>query len=527
VLSIVPMYQKTVTLRGNTANPGRFAWHAGMRISELIPDKQSLLTRNYWWRRTQLGLPAPQFEPVPMLAAQSQPTNPVDLRERAQNFATGLPICLYSAQKNCIPYDPSIPGQYEQLVQQLQQQQMKRLLQQNQQFPEQQSQPGEQNRQFQQYQPFLFDQSGASSLDPDQQAPGAAEQQGTSSSLAQRQYQVNTENTAGAVQKTTVRLVAPEIDWDYAVIERLDPETLRTSLIPFDLGKLVMQHDQSQDLLLQPGDVLSIFSQADIHVPLAQQTKLVQLEGEFLHAGTYSVQPGETLRQLIERAGGLTSDAYLYASQFTRESTRVIQQQRIDEYVQELQLEITRGTLAQSSSALNTAQDVASANAAVASSRELISRLQQIRASGRLVINLTAASSGASALPDLTLEDGDRFIVPPVPASINVVGSVYNQNSFLYVSGRRVADYLALAGGPNRDADKKQIFVIRADGSVVSRSSNSGLWGNNFYSLPLNPGDTVVVSEKTFRPTALRAFLEWSQLFSQLALGAAAISIIQ
>lgn len=107
-------------------------------------------------------------------------------------------------------------------------------------------------------------------------------------------------------QRTDVQLVAPEIDWDYAVIERVDAETLKTQLIPFDLGKLVLQHDASQDLELQAGDVVTIFSQADIHVPLAEQTKLVRLEGEFAHAGVYSVQPGETLRHLVERAGGLT-----------------------------------------------------------------------------------------------------------------------------------------------------------------------------------------------------------------------------
>ena len=90
--------------------------------------------------------------------------------------------------------------------------------------------------------------------------------------------------------------------------------------MPFDLGKLVLQHDASQDLVLQPGDVVSIFSAADIRVPVAEQTKFVRLEGEFVHAGVYSVQPGETLRNLVERAGGLTPNAYLYGSEFTRDS---------------------------------------------------------------------------------------------------------------------------------------------------------------------------------------------------------------
>jgi protein involved in polysaccharide export with SLBB domain len=238
------------------------------------------------------------------------------------------------------------------------------------------------------------------------------------------------------------------------------------------------------------------------------------------------VKPGETLPELIARAGGLTPNAYLYGSEFTRESTRVIQQQRIDEYVQNLQLEITRGTLAQSSSPVNSAQDVASATAAVASERELIYRLQQIRATGRIVLEENPNSSGIAALPPIQLEDGDRFTVPSVPASVNVVGSVYDQNSFLFAPGRRVGDYLHLAGGPNRDADRKHAFIIRADGSVLSRPAASGIWGNTFDAVRINPGDTIVVPEKVYGPSALRGVLEWSQLFSQLALGVAAISII-
>lgn len=532
ILSIVPKYQKTVTLRGNTANPGRFAWHEGMRIADLIPDRDSLLTRNYWWRRTQLGLPAPEFEPVPYLASQSQPTNPVDLRLRAKAFANRLPDCrtgtgngtgssnaatsatanngpciLYPNQNNANGGNSTNPSNANTL--------------QGTQAP---------------LDGLSSDQQGATSSDFGDQSDQQFEnpylppdqRENNSGTLAERQSGLVRPKTATPLERPTlVQLPAPEIDWDYAVIERLDPQTLKTSLIPFDLGKLVMQHDSSQNLELQPGDVISIFSQADIHVPIAQQTKFVRLEGEFAHAGTYSVKPGETLRQLVERAGGLTQDAYLYGSQFTRESTRVAQQARIDEYIQSLQLQIERGSLAQASSATASAQDLASASTALITERDLIAKLKQIRATGRMVLEVHPDSMGLDSLPDLPLEDGDRFIVPSVPASVNVVGSVYDQNSFIFQSGRRIGDYLHLAGGPNRDADRKHIFVIRADGSVLSRQTTSSIWGNTFDTVRLNPGDTVVVPEKTFGPSGLRGFLEFSQLFSQLAFGAAAISILQ
>jgi protein involved in polysaccharide export with SLBB domain len=464
VFSIVPLYRQTVILRGNTANPGRFAWHAGMHVSDLIPDKDSLITRNYWWNRTQLGLPAPEFEAAPDLAAMRQP---------AENHAIAL--------KAPIPEEANAQNLSE--------------LQPNQTELQQ-----EQNLSAQQ-------RAGSSSL--------AAQQAGLSARIPP------------SAQRTEIRALAPEIDWDYAVIERLDPETQKTVLIPFDLGKLVLQHDASQDLELQAGDVVSIFSEADIRVPLAQQTKLVTLGGEFVHAGTYTVEAGETFRHLVERAGGFTPDAYLYGSEFARESTRAVQQARIDEYVQSLGMGIERGNLAMASSPASSAQDMTSSAAAQTSERDLLASLRQIRATGRIVLRFTPDSGGAASLPDITMEDGDRFIVPPVPATVNVVGAVYDQNSFLYARGRRAGAYLQLAGGPNRDADRRHEFVIRADGEVVSREVEKGLWGNGFDNLRLNPGDTLVVPEKTFKPSALRGVLDWSQMFSQFALGAAALSIIK
>ena len=296
--------------------------------------------------------------------------------------------------------------------------------------------------------------------------------------------------------------------------------------MPFDLGKLVLERDASQNLELQAGDTVTVFSHADIRVPLDEQTKYVHLEGEFVHSGIYSVQPGETLRDLVKRAGGLTNKAYLYGSEFTRESTRQLQQQRLDEYVRTVDLEAERGTLALTASAITTSPNT---NAAIDATRELITRLKQIRATGRVVLDVHPTSAGIDDIPAIGLEDGDRFTIPSAPATINVVGAVYDQNSFLYRPGVLAATYLKKAGGPDRDADWKHSFVIRADGSVISRASTSkNLWtSSGFDQLRLYPGDTIIVPEKTLRPTAIRGLLDWSNIFGQLALGAAAINILR
>ena len=489
VYSIVPQYQKTVMLRGNIANPGRFAWHPGMRISELIPDKDSLITRNYWWKRTQLGLPAPEFEPVAGFADQRQPAenHPITMR---------IPSPESSSTANQ-------PGSQQQEIQSGPQQGNQSGTEQDNQSETQQDQYGAPQNQRLNAQQRL----GNTSL---------AAEQGSASSRASR-----------AAQRTEIRLIAPEIDWDYAVIERLDMDTLKTTLVPFDLGKLVLQHDTSQDLELEPGDVVSIFSEGDIRVPIAEQTKLVRLDGEFAHAGEYTVRPGETLRQLVERAGGITPNAYLYGSEFTRESTRAVQQARIDEYVQSLGMRIQRSNLALAASAVGSPQDLASGASAQNTERDLLASLRQVHATGRIVLQFKPDSHGLDSIPDISLEDGDRFIVPHVPEMVNVVGAVYDQNSFLFAPDRRVATYLDLAGGPNRDADRGHEFIIRADGEVVSNETSKGLWGSEFHTLRVNPGDTIVVPEKTYKPSALRGFLDWSQLFSQFALGAAAISVIK
>lgn len=478
VYSIVAKYQNTVTLRGNTANPGRFSWHEGMRVSELIPDKESLLTRNYWWRRAQMGLPAPEFEPLPGFANRRQPTD---------NQPITLPQPT-SQQQEVSEQNPggTAGGDFG---------------------------PGQNADHNPQQNP--------------QENPQQSAQQRLGSTPLAAQEVAGASQASPPAQRTGIQLSAPEIDWDYAVIERLDPESLKTVLIPFDLGKLVLQHDATEDMELRPGDVVSIFSQADFPVPIAEQTKLVRLEGEFVHAGVYSVQPGETLRHLIERAGGLTPDAYLYGSEFTRLSTRAVQQTRIDDYVQSLTMGMQRSAVMLASSpAAASSQGLASGAAVQDNEQRLVASLRQIRATGRIVLPIHPHTSDVDSLPNIALEDGDRFDVPHIPETVNVVGAVYNQNSFLFADSSRVETYLHLAGGPNKDADRSREFIIRADGDVVSRDMVRRLWGDEFSDLRIYPGDTIVVPEKLPKASALYGILNWSQMFSQFALGAAALDVI-
>ncbi len=502
---ILPQYQKTVTLRGNLANPGRFAWHEGMHLSDLIPDRESLLTRDYWWKRAQLGLPEPEFQPSLANENLHQPIEnnavPVNRNGLIQLGALGRAGAAMTAGQAMDTTTSAQSGSLQQAGS---------------------LQMGQESTQA------FLDQNGVPGGQATEPGQGqlTAQQRASSSTLASEQVSGNNFAKWGPeAGRNHVRRLSPEIDWSYAVIERTDKETLKAKLLPFDLGKLVLQHDVSQDRTLEPGDVVTIFSEADIQLPISQQTKYVHLEGEFVHAGVYSVLPGETLRQLVERAGGITPSAYLYGSEFTRESTRVMQQARLDEYTQNLDVRIQHSNLALAASSA-VSQDQATGRQAAASEAELLNRLRQIRATGRIVLQFNPNSSGMANIPDLSLEDGDRFIIPSVPENVSVVGAVYDQNSFLYDKRKRVNSYLQLAGGPTRDADRKREFVIRADGEVVSYLTTKGLWGNDFENLRLNPGDTIVVPEKTFKPSPLRGALDYTQLFSQVALGAASLTYL-
>lgn len=325
--------------------------------------------------------------------------------------------------------------------------------------------------------------------------------------------------------RTEVRRSFEEINWEYAVVERLNYDDLSTQLIPFHLGRAVIDGDPSHNIVLRPGDVVTIFSKDDIAVPTARQTKYVRLEGEFASPGVYQVQPGETLRQLVARVGGVSPNAYLYGAEFTRESTRQFQQRRLDESIDQMEREIQRQAAAGALGALSQ-QEAETLKVQADSQRQLVARLRAMRASGRIVLELPAQQAQLRDLPDLTLEDGDRFAIPAAPAVVGVVGSVYNQNAFIYRPNQRLADYLARAGGPTKDADPASIYVVKADGSVISRRQSGWLpIGQQIDNLM--PGDTIVVPEKLDRYRLTKELRDWSQVFYQFALGVVGLKVLK
>jgi polysaccharide biosynthesis/export protein len=344
--------------------------------------------------------------------------------------------------------------------------------------------------------------------------------------LIKREYWTSRNRVESSKKDEMVESHAPEVNWDYALIERLDAQSLNTRLIPFNLRIAIesTSPDDPNNVSLEPGDVVTVYSQTDLKTPLAVQNKFIRLEGEFQAAGIYQVRHGG-LREAIRAAGGLTSDAYLLGAQFYRESTRIEQQKRLDAFLSQMEADVERN-LSAAARNVTSPEEAAALKEKGDSQRRLIEKMRQTRASGRIVFTIDPNRMDLEALPDLPLEDGDHFIVPPQPATLNVIGAVYNESSQLYKSGWKARSYLRGAGGMTREADRNKTFVIRANGSVVSPDGN-GWWSGGIDSVELMPGDTIVVPQNLSRIGFLRGLRDWTQVISQLALGAAAVRILQ
>ena len=189
--------------------------------------------------------------------------------------------------------------------------------------------------------------------------------------------------------------------------------------------------------------------------------------------------------------------------------------------------ETSRRRAAQASQNARTADEIAAERATLEAQRTSLDRLKELRADGRIVLNFHPNDQTVDSIPDIPLEDGDQLYVPSRPAVVNVVGDVYNQGSFLQQPGKTVASYLRNAGGPTREADKGRIFVVRANGGVVSKDAASGFWSGGFDSMVMMPGDTVVVPEQLNRGSFIRGVKDWSQVLANFGLAAAAINVLK
>lgn len=323
-----------------------------------------------------------------------------------------------------------------------------------------------------------------------------------------------------------------EINWDYAVVERMNRSDLSVSLVPFNLGNVFTNPSGPDNVQLQPGDTVTIFSQQDVAVPMDKRRIFVRIEGEVNVPGVYQMTAGETLQSVLSKAGGTTSNAYLFGTAFYREEVRRQQELNLEKLVKRLE---SQARADQSRSIANTrsAPDVQLAEvrrqAEAAAAAQAIARLSQLKPTGRIAFGLDPSEKRFATLPQLKLENGDRLVIPAKPEFIYVFGAVNVESSPLWRPGDRVNDYLKKAG-LTAEADEDNIFLLRVDGSVLSRDSGSWLSGG-FGGTEVMPGDSIVVPEKFDKETRWTKFMtgarEWTQILANFGLGAAAFKTLR
>jgi polysaccharide biosynthesis/export protein len=286
-------------------------------------------------------------------------------------------------------------------------------------------------------------------------------------------------------------------------------DSRQTDLIKVDLAA-VMRADPAANIRLEPFDVLSI---KEVESWTDQETMIIR--GQVKFPGVYSVKPGETLKSVMLRAGGLTQYAFPEGSVFTRRELREREQRELDQLANRMQNDIAFVALEGS------VANQAGAASALTVGQSLLTQLRQAKAVGRLVINLPRLMQSAPGSQyDVVLRDGDELIVPKQRQEVTVIGEVQAVSSHLWHAGLTRDDYIAMSGGETRRADHGRIYVVRADGSVVP---NAGSRWFRTANEEIKPGDTVVVPLNAEHIPALPFWAAVTQIIYNVAVAFLAV----
>ena len=478
VAPIVAEMANVVTLRGAVAQPGRMAWRAGMRVSDVIPNKNALITPETVRLQSESLFDAQAQERT----ARQRARVPVDLA--AERVLDGSATLASTA-------NPQLGNT---------------------------TNPG----------------NVGSAATPPKPAP-AAKSDAPASPAANDQAQKQAQQGKPVVVEETIvdrvgRMVEP-VNFDYAVVERFDRAQLKVNLIPFNLGRMLSAAGGSDDPVLQPGDVITIFTAKDIRMPESRQQVFVRIEGEVNNPGVYPVLPGENLQTLLAKAGNITPDAYLYAIGLYREEVKRSQQKNLEKLLRRLEAE-TSGAVAQASQSFGGSADAMTMQARVNSiqqaQRQSLERFRSLQPEGRIALGLKASIDlKPDNLPPLRLQNGDRIQIPLRPDFVYVFGAVNTESALIYKPGLQIGDYLKSAG-ISVASDPNAVILVRADGSAMTNTSR---WGNSVLSAQAMPGDTIVLPEKFNRESvwsqAVRSAKDFTQILYQLGLGAAAVKTLR
>lgn len=287
------------------------------------------------------------------------------------------------------------------------------------------------------------------------------------------------------------------------------------SSVPGSLpGPRVVSAAEFATTAIRPGDIIQVLPQGSLVQPVAEQSVVVRLEGEVRNPGNYYVAPNTPLEQVVALAGGMTERAYPFGTQIQRQSVLAQQRRSFEDALELFELSLATAPLTATSSV-----DQGRQQAQLVAARATLEQLREAEPDGRLVLDI---EPGAVTLPSgILLEDGDRVFVPPRATSVGVFGAVYRPASFQLVESdrRRIRDYIEQAGGTLRAADKGDIFLVRANGSVLTRKEGA-------LRARALPGDVVFVPIQTNRVDVFARIAQLTSILFQVGLAAATIQAI-
>ena len=299
---------------------------------------------------------------------------------------------------------------------------------------------------------------------------------------------------------------------------------VESKAININLGE-ALKENTKYNILLKEDDYVFVRQ-----IPKWYTEKTCTIHGEVSFPGEYSISKGERLSSVLERAGGFTEYAYLKGAFFTRESAKSAQEERLKGFIDRLEGDILRSQVKLAEGTLSEAE-AKGLGQSLAVKRELTRKTRAAQATGRVVIVLDVMDKFKASKYDLELEDEDTLTIPPVPGTMNVMGSVYNPTSIVYTRGKTVNFYLNKVGGPTPDAEEDEIYIVKADGTVISKTqkgkfgiswdSEENRWfSGGFMSARIEPGDSILVPSKVTRFVWKREIMDWTTVLYQIAVTA-------
>ena len=283
------------------------------------------------------------------------------------------------------------------------------------------------------------------------------------------------------------------------------------SLATVRIGAAVAGTDPGADVPLKPGDILTIHQITGWN----EIGESVTIVGQVRFPGTYGFQEGERLSSVLRRAGGFRETAYPAGAVLVREQVRELEQKSREELIRQIE---TSSAAARLSPNLGSSDSGAALKLIQVQQDQVVSELKSKPPSGRQVVHITAdIDSWANTPVDIELRRGDVLTIPKRPSFVLVTGQVYNVTALTFTPGKTAGWYLQHAGGTSDTANRKEIFVIRANGSVIGRHSG----GPAVLSTKLDPGDVVVVPQKVIGASVFwKNLLATAQLATSIAITA-------